>query len=99
MRPNRARRNPVRASSGCWRGCRAPRTSGVWHRYDVTLAGRYVTVALDGKTVIDHQEIPGITGGALDSHEGADGPLVLQGSEDGQVSYRNIVVTPALKQP
>jgi hypothetical protein len=74
-------------------------TPGVWHRYDVTLAGRYVTVALDGKTVIDHQEIPGITGGALDSHEGEDGPLVLQGSEDGQVSYRNIVVTPALKQP
>jgi hypothetical protein len=77
----------------------APRTPGVWHRYDVTLAGRYVTVALDGKTVIDHQEIPGITGGALDSREGEDGPLVLQGSEDGQVSYRNIVVTPALRQP
>lgn len=77
----------------------APRTPGVWHRYDVTLVGRYVSVALDGRTVIDRQEIPGITGGALDSLEGEDGPLLLQGSEDGQVSYRNIVVTPALKQP
>jgi hypothetical protein len=76
----------------------APRTPGVWQSYDVTLVGRYVTVSLNGKTVIDHQEIPGITGGALDSREGEDGPLVLQGSEDGQVSYRNIVITPALKQ-
>ncbi|HEU4850758.1 MAG TPA: DUF1080 domain-containing protein [Telluria sp.] len=76
----------------------APRTPGVWHTYDVTLVGRYVTVVLDGKTVIDNQEIPGITGGALDSHEGSDGPLVLQGSEYGQVAYRNIVITPALKK-
>jgi hypothetical protein len=76
----------------------APRTPGVWQSYDVTLVGRYVTVKLNGKTVIDRKEIPGITGGALDSREGEDGPLVLQGSEDGQVSYRNIVITPALKQ-
>jgi hypothetical protein len=77
----------------------APRTPGVWQSYDVTLVGRYVTVKLNGKTVIDRKEIPGITGGALDSREGEDGPLVLQGSEDGQVSYRNIVVTPALSKP
>jgi hypothetical protein len=77
----------------------APRTPGVWQSYDVTLVGRYVTVKLNGKTVIDRKEIPGITGGALDSREGEDGPLVLQGSEDGQVSYRNIVVTPALTKP
>jgi hypothetical protein len=76
----------------------APRTPGVWQSYDVTLVGRYVTVKLNGRTVIDRREIPGITGGALDSREGEDGPLVLQGSEDGQVSYRNIVITPALKQ-
>jgi hypothetical protein len=77
----------------------APRTPGVWQSYDVTLVGRYVTVALNGKTVIDRKEIPGITGGALDSREGSDGPLVLQGSEDGQVAYRNIVITRALKTP
>lgn len=74
----------------------APRTPGVWQSYDVTLVGRYVTVKLNGRTVIDRKEIPGITGGALDSREGEDGPLVLQGSEDGQVSYRNIVITPAV---
>jgi hypothetical protein len=77
----------------------APRTPGVWKTYDVTLVGRTITVALNGKVVIDRKEIPGITGGALDSHEGADGPLVLQGAEDGLVTFRNIVVTPALKKP
>ncbi|MBS0388309.1 MAG: DUF1080 domain-containing protein [Proteobacteria bacterium] len=71
------------------------RDSGVWHRYDVTLVGRTITAALDGRTIIDHQEIPGITGGALDSHEELPGPIYLQGSEDGQVRYRNIIVTPA----
>jgi hypothetical protein len=74
----------------------APRTPGVWQSYDVILVGRQVTVKLNGKTVIDRQEIPGITGGALDSREGEDGPLVLQGSEEGQVGYRNIVITPAV---
>ena len=73
----------------------APRTPGVWRSYDITLVGRRVTVVLDGKTLIDNAEIPGITGGALDSREGLPGPLVLQGSEAGQVAYRNIVLTPA----
>lgn len=77
----------------------APRTPGVWQTYDVTLVGRTITVALNGKVVIDRKEIPGITGGALDSREGTDGPLVLQGAEEGLVTFRNIVVTPALKKP
>ncbi len=71
------------------------RKPGEWQAYDITLLGRYVTVALNGVTIIDNQEIPGITGGALDSHEGTPGPIYLQGSEKGQVMYRNIVLTPA----
>ena len=71
-----------------------PRSPDAWQTYDITLIGRRVTVVLNGKTVIDNQEIPGITGGALDSHEGEPGPIYLQGSEKGHVSYRNIVVTP-----
>jgi hypothetical protein len=72
-----------------------PRLPDVWQTYDITLIGRRVTVVLNGKTVIDNQEIPGITGGALDSNEGEPGPIYLQGSEKGHVAYRNIVVTPA----
>jgi len=72
-----------------------PRTPGVWQTYDITLIGRTITVVLNGKTIIDQQEIPGITGGALDSHEELPGPIYLQGSEDGHIAYRNIVITPA----
>jgi hypothetical protein len=53
-----------------------------------------VTVVANGKTVIANQEIPGITGGALDSNEGAPGPIFLQG-DHGPIEYRNIVITPA----
>ncbi len=67
---------------------------GEWQSFDVTLVGRMVTVAVNGKEVITNQEIPGITGRALDSHEGEPGPLYIQG-DHGSVEYRNIVITPA----
>jgi len=72
-----------------------PRRPGEWQTYDITLVGRVVTVVQNGQTIIDKQEIPGITGGALDSHEGLPGPIYLQGSEDGHVAFRNITITPA----
>jgi len=72
-----------------------PRRAGVWQTFDITFVGRTVTVVQNGTTVINHREIPGITGGALDSHEGLPGPIYLQGSEKGDVSFRNIVLTPA----
>jgi hypothetical protein len=72
-----------------------PRKPGEWQTYDITLLGRTVTVVQNGQTIINHQEIPGLTGEALDSHEEQPGPIYLQGSEDGHVSYRNIVLTPA----
>jgi hypothetical protein len=71
----------------------AARGPGVWNTYDITLIGRPVTVVLNGKTVIADQGIPGITGGALDSDEGAPGPIYLQGDHT-TVEYRNIVITP-----
>lgn len=72
-----------------------PRTPDVWQTFDITLIGRTVTVVLNGKTVIDKKEIPGITGGAVDSNEAKPGPIYLQGSEKGHVSFRSIVITPA----
>ena len=72
-----------------------PRKPGEWQIYDITLVGRTVTVVQDGHTVIDQKEIPGITGGALDSHEGLPGPIYLQGSEKGRVAFRKIEITPA----
>jgi hypothetical protein len=71
-----------------------PRVADKWQTLDITFEGRTVTVVQNGITVIQHKVIPGITGGALDSDEGAPGPIYLQGSEKGRVAYRNIVITP-----
>lgn len=72
-----------------------PRVADKWQTFDITFIGRYVTVVQNGITVIDNKEIPGITGGALDSNEGLPGPIYLQGSEEGRVAFRNIILTPA----
>jgi hypothetical protein len=72
-----------------------PRSPDVWQTFDITLIGRRVTVVQNGRTIIDNQEISGITGGAVDSHEALPGPIYLQGSEKGHVKFRSIVVTSA----
>ena len=72
-----------------------PRSADVWQTFDITLIGRRVTIVQNGKTIIDNQEIPGITGGAINSHEALPAPIYLQGSEKGHVAFRSIVITPA----
>jgi hypothetical protein len=69
----------------------AARAAGEWQTLDVELVGRRVTVALNGTTIVDGQEIPGITGGALDSDEGAPGPIMLQGDHTA-VEFRNLTI-------
>jgi hypothetical protein len=66
---------------------------GKWTSYDVTLVGRHVTVLRDGKMYHDDVEIPGPTGGALDSHEAEPGPFYLQGDHHGVIKYRNITIS------
>jgi hypothetical protein len=68
---------------------------GEWQKYEITLIGRYVTVVLNGKTLVDNEALEGITGGALDPYESLPGPLMLQG-DHGKIWFRNVVVTPAL---
>lgn len=72
----------------------AAKPAGEWNTFDITLIGRRVTVVFNGQTVIDNVEIPGITGGALDSQEGDPGPIMLQGDHRA-IRYRNILLTPA----
>lgn len=72
----------------------AVRPAGEWNAVQITLIGRFVTVVLNGETVIDNEEIPGITGGALDSREGEPGPIFLQG-DHGPVTFRKLTITPA----
>lgn len=70
-----------------------PPRPGQWESYDITLVGRTVTVVRDGVMTIDQQEIPGITGGAIDSHEAEPGPLNIQGDHTGGMKYRNITIS------
>jgi len=69
-----------------------PRKAGQWESFDITLVGRIVTIVRDGTTIIDHQEIPGITGGALDANEAEPGPFYIQGDHTGGMMYRNMTI-------
>jgi Domain of Unknown Function (DUF1080) len=92
-------RDPLKDQLGAVYGFISPleipaKDAGEWQSFDITLIGRVVTVALNGKTIIHKNEIPGITGGALDSNEGEPGPIYFQG-DHGPIQFRNIVITPA----
>jgi hypothetical protein len=66
---------------------------GKWTAFDITLVGRHVTVLRDGKIYHNNVELPGPTGGALDSNEAEPGPFFLQGDHQGVIRYRNITVS------
>jgi hypothetical protein len=92
-------KEPLKGELGAIYGFISPlemvaKNPGEWQTYDITLIGRLVTVVANGKTIIYKNEIPGITGGALDSNENEPGPIYFQG-DHGPVEYRNIVITPA----
>lgn len=70
-----------------------PKKAGQWQTMDISLIGRWVTMVLDGVTIVDNQEIPGITGGALDSNEDAPGPFNLQGTHAAGIKFRNMTIS------
>lgn len=70
--------------------------AGEWQEYDITLIGRRVTIVANGKTIIENQNIPGMTGGALDNDEAAPGPILIQG-DHGAVEFRSIEITRILE--
>jgi hypothetical protein len=95
-RPGALYSNPY-GGVGCIYGMLGPATPPPfrpeWQTYDFTLIGRWVTVIFNGVTTIDNKEIPGITGGALDSREGEPGPIHFQGDHHGGIRYRNITIS------
>jgi len=72
-----------------------PLNLGQWSTFDITFVGRHVTVIRDGVKIHDNVEIPGPTGGALDSNESEPGPFFLQGDHIGVIRYRNIRIQEA----
>lgn len=88
---------PAVGTSGAIYGYLAPIKNAVkpadeWNVAEIELVGRFVTVVLNGEKVIDRQEIPGITGGALDSEEAKPGRLFLQG-DHGPVVFRRLDIS------
>lgn len=71
----------------------ASKPAGEWQTMDIRLVGRIVTVKLNGKTIIDHKEIEGLTAMAHDSNEAMPGPLSVQG-DHGLVEFRDLTLTP-----
>jgi len=74
----------------------AEKPGGEWQSMDITLCDRHATVILNGIKIIDNKPIFGPTGGAIKSDVFSPGPIYLQG-DHGNVSYRNIVLTPIVK--
>ncbi len=71
----------------------ASKPAGEWQAAEITLVGNRVTVVLNGQKVHDNVAIDGITGGALDSDEGAPGPIMIQG-DHSKIWVRRLVVKP-----
>jgi len=74
---------------------KADKRAGEWQTFDITLIANRLTVILNGTTIIDNAEVPGITGGALDAKEKEPGPILLQG-DHGKVQFRKVRLTPLI---
>ena len=74
----------------------AEKQAGEWQTMEMILCDRHLTVVLNGKKIIDNKPVYGPTGGAMHADVCRPGPIYLQG-DHGKVSYRNIVLTPILK--
>lgn len=71
----------------------ASKPAGEWQTYDIRLVGRDLTVDLNGRRIIEHGIVEGLTAIANNADEGEPGPLILQG-DHGPVEFREIVLTP-----
>ena len=74
----------------------AEKRTGEWQTLEIILCDRHLTVVLNGIKTIDNKPIYGPTGGAMHADVNKSGPIYLQG-DHGKVSFRNIVLTPILK--
>jgi hypothetical protein len=73
----------------------ASRPPGEWQVYDIHLVGRTLTVAFNGKTVLDKVHVDGLTAIANNSDEAEPGPFIVQG-DHSYVEIRKFTVTPLI---
>jgi hypothetical protein len=74
----------------------ASKPAGEWQSYDIRLVGRTLTVIHNGKTIIDHGEVEGLTAIANNADEAEPGPFIVQG-DHSYVEIKSFVVTPLTK--
>src|SRR5262249_50653299 len=74
----------------------ASKPAGEWQTYDIRLVGRTLTVAHNGKTVLDKVEGEGLTAIANNANEAEPGPFIVQG-DHSYVEIKSFVVTPLEK--
>lgn len=65
------------------------RPVGEWQEVEATMAGRKITVTLNGVKIHDGVEVTRATGGQLDDRVGEPGPIMVQG-DHGAVAFRNM---------
>jgi hypothetical protein len=74
----------------------ASKPAGEWQTYDIRLVGRDLTVVHNGKKVLDHVHIDGLTAIANNANEGEPGPFIVQG-DHSNIEIRKFTVTPLTK--
>lgn len=74
----------------------ASRPAGEWQEVEIRLVGRWVTVKLNGQTVIPKSEIEGLTAIAGNTDEASAGPFIVQG-DHGAVEFRRFTVIPLIR--
>lgn len=73
----------------------ASKPAGEWQTYDIRLVGRDLTVVHNGKKVLDHVHVDGLTAIANNADEGQPGPFIVQG-DHSNVEIRKFTVTPLI---
>jgi hypothetical protein len=73
---------PAEIRKACMPRTRADAPFGEWNRFVITMQGDRITVVLNGETVIDRAELPGVA---------ATGPIALQDHND-LIEFRNILI-------
>ena len=71
---------PVEIRRACVPKTNADRPPGQWNRFRITMQGDRVTVVLNGRTVIEHAQLPGVP---------QRGPIALQNHRD-PIEFRNL---------
>jgi hypothetical protein len=74
----------------------ASKPAGEWQTYDIRLVGRDLTVVHNGKKVLDHVHVDGLTAIANNANEGEPGPFIVQG-DHSNIEIRKFTVTPLTK--